>query len=470
MKFYANDVSSLSHRRLRPGFIDDPQFGTFLEALPDGAALIEADGRIKLVNSKLELLLNLARGDLVGSELTKHAKTAGPVIQKLSAALQQLKRVEVSGTLNSQRSVIATLSILRTADGGAYGALLTMREASRHSRNEGSDNFRFEAEAGGTTRASFVRTPQIDAIIRQAETALDRGANVLLTGETGTGKSEIARLIGNGGETGAAPFVHVRCGLLSDTQFDAEMFGIEPGSAMDTSTRGKLGYVEAADGGILFLDQVTDLSLAAQSRLVAFLETQTFSRLGSAQRRQARIRIIAATNENLFDVVSAGAFRSDLYYRIAVMPFDLPPLREQPGMIDALIEHHLRTLNLGRKPQLRLSAEFLAKLRAHSYPGNVRELANILERVAAVADDVARAEHFVAPMPAPDLRSPASRHAAAPMPEPEEASATRFKDLVQEFETWVLEKSIAENGSKRSAAKALGIDIATLVRKTKRKR
>ncbi|ATN36767.1 hypothetical protein ACO34A_23550 (plasmid) [Rhizobium sp. ACO-34A] len=139
-------------------------------------------------------------------------------------------------------------------------------------------------------------------------------------------------------------------------------------------------------------------------------------------------------------------------------------------MIDALIEHHLRTLNLGRKPQLRLSAEFLAKLRAHSYPGNVREMANILERVAAVADDVARAEHFVAPMPAPDLRAPASRHAAAAMQEPEEASATRFKDLVQEFETWVLEKSIAENGSKRSAAKALGIDIATLVRKTKRKR
>ncbi|MDQ0322737.1 transcriptional regulator with PAS, ATPase and Fis domain [Pararhizobium capsulatum DSM 1112] len=470
MKFYANDVTSLSHRRLRPGFIDDPQFGTFLEALPDGAALIEADGRIKLVNGKLELLLNLARGDLVGSELAKHAKTAGPVIQKLSTALHQLKRVEVSGTLNSQRSVVANLSILRTADGGAYGALLTMREASRQSRNEGSENFRFDAETGSVTRTSFVRTPEIDAIVKQAETALDRGASVLLTGETGTGKSEVARLIGSGSEAGAAPFVHVRCGLLSDAQFDAEMFGIEPGSAMDTSTRGKLGYVEAADGGILFLDQITDLSIAAQSKLVAFLETQTFSRLGSAQRRQARIRIIAATNENLTDLVAAGAFRSDLYYRIAVMPFELPPLREQAGMIDALIEHHLRSLNLGRKPQLRLSAEFLAKLHAHSYPGNIRELANILERVAAVADDVGRAEHFIAPMSALETRSSVALPVGPTTPESLEASATPFKDLVQEFETWVLEKSIAENGSKRSAAKALGIDIATLVRKTKRKR
>lgn len=467
MKFYGNDVTNLSHRRLRPAFIDDPQFGSFLEALPDGAALIEADGRIKLVNGKLELLLNLARGDLVGSELAKHARTAGPVIQKLSTALQQLKRTEVSGTLTSQRSVVATLSILRTADGGAYGALLIMREAGRQSRTEGSENFRFETETGSVTRGSFVRTPDIDVIVKRAETALDRGANVLLTGETGTGKSEIARLVGSSRQ--GMPFVHVRCGLLSDALFDAEMFGIEPGSALDTSTRGKLGYVEAADGGVLFLDQVTDLSIAAQSKLVAFLETQTFSRLGSAQRRQVGIRIIAATNENLIDLVSTGSFRSDLYYRIAVMPFELPPLREQPNLIDALIDHQLRSLNLGRKPQLRLSAEFLSRLRSHSYPGNVREFANILERVAAIATDVARAEHFIAPAPVAEPRPRVAKPATSAAPHSAEGAPASFKDLVQEFETWVLEKSITENGSKRSAAKALGIDIATVIRKTRRK-
>jgi transcriptional regulator with PAS, ATPase and Fis domain len=466
MKFYANDVASLAHRHHRPSFIDDTQFGSFLEALPDGVALIEADGKIKLVNNRLELLLNLARGDLVGSELGKHVKTAGPIIQKLWAALQQLKRVEVSGALNSQRNVVASLSILRTSDGGAYGALLIMREVSRHNRTaDGLENFRFEAE-GESARPGFVKSSAIETMAARARLALDRGASVLLTGETGTGKTELARMIG---KINDAAFVHVRCGMLSDAQFEAEMFGVEPGSPMDTSTRGKLGYVEAADGGVLFLDQVTDLSLAAQSKLVAFLETQTFSRVGSLQRRQARIKLICATNENLLDLVANGAFRSDLYYRIAVMTFEQPALRDQPELLEAVIDQHLRRLNIGRKPQLRLSAEFTERLRAHSFPGNIRELTNILERAAAAADDVARGDHFVAP-------EAGSRPAATTTPPTITAASgeaippASFKDLVQEFETWVLDKSIAENGSKRSAAKALGIDIATLVRKTKRKR
>lgn len=467
MKFYANDINAFAPRGLRPGFVDDPQFRGFLEALPDGAAFLETDGTVKLVNGKLELLLNLARADLVGTELAKHAKTAGPVIQKLAAALHQLKRTEVSGALNSQRNVFASLSILRNQDGGAYGALLTMREANRqHRPNEGLERFRFEAETGdAATRTAYHMTPRLQGLARKAEMALERGSAILLTGETGTGKTEFARHIGRSDKAGAVPFVHVNCGMLADEQFDVEMFGIEPGSPLDQSTRGKLGFIEAADGGILFLDQITDLSVTSQMKLVSFLETQTFSRVGSMQRRRARFRLITSTNLDLGSKITEGAFRPDLFYRIAVVTIPLPPLREQPDLVRAVADQMLRRINLGRKPQLRLSPEFTDQLLTHSYPGNLRELSNILEHAVASAEDVALPEHFMAPVLASTSAEP--EHLEVPAPSvPVRAS---LKDLVQEFETWILEKSIAENGSKRSAAKALGIDIATLVRKTKRK-
>ncbi|TCU07601.1 sigma 54-interacting transcriptional regulator [Rhizobium sullae] len=466
MKFYANDINAFAPRGLRPGFVDDPQFRGFLEALPDGAAFLEIDGTIKLANGKLELLLNLARADLVGSELAKHAKTAGPLIQKLAAALHQLKRIEVSGALNSQRNVFASLSILRNQEGGAYGALLTMREANRqHRPNEGSERFRFETETGEVARTAYHITPRLHGLARKGEMALERGSAILLTGETGTGKTEFAKRIGHSDKAGAVPFVHVNCGMLSDEQFDVEMFGIEPGSPLDQSTRGKLGFIEAADGGILFLDQVTDLSVTSQMKLVSFLETQTFSRVGSMQRRRARFRLITSTNLDLGNKIAEGVFRPDLFYRIAVVTIALPPLREQPDLVEAVADQMLRRINLIRKPQLRLSPEFTDLLQAHSYPGNLRELSNILEQAVACAEGVALPEHFMAPILAPARTEP--KHMEVPAPSvPAHAS---LKDLVQGFETWILEKSIAENGSKRSAAKALGIDIATLVRKTKRK-
>lgn len=465
MKFYANDITASAPRGLRPGFIDDPQFRSLLEALPDGVAFLEIDGTIKLVNSKLELILNLARADLVGTELAKHAKTAGPIVQKLAVALHQLKRTEISGVLNSQRNVFASLSILRNPEGGAYGALITMRESSRQYRtSEGLERFRFEAETGELARPSYHMTPRLQSLARKAEVALERGSAILLTGETGTGKTEFATRVGGSGEAGAGPFVHVNCGLLSDEQFDAEMFGIEPGSPLDKSTRGKLGFIEAADGGILFLDQITDLSVTAQMKLVSFLETQTFSRLGSMQRRRARLRFISSTNLDLQKCIVNGSFRQDLFYRIAVVTIPLPPLREQPDLVRVVADQMVHRINLGRKPQIRLSPEFTDLLLAHAYPGNLRELSNILEHAAASAEEIALAEHFIAPASASAVVEP-ERLERLDSAAPARAS---LKDLVQEFETWILEKSIAENGSKRSAAKALGIDIATLVRKTKR--
>ncbi|WP_203427440.1 sigma 54-interacting transcriptional regulator [Sinorhizobium sp. BG8] len=467
MKFYGNDIANVGHRRLRPAFIDDPMLNTLLEALPDGAALLEMDGKIKLVNGKLEKLLNLNKGELVGTELAKHAATGGTIIQKAAAALQQLKRLEVSGTLPSQRFVSASLNILRTADGGAYAALLVLREPNRmvRSAEAAPDRFRFQDESGIQAGTPHVTTPALQGLLKRGSQALARGSNILVTGESGTGKTDFVRRLCTAGEQGGYPFVHVNCGMLTDAQFDMEMFGVEPGASSDPLTRGKLGYVEAADGGVLFLDEITDLSPISQMKLVAFLETGTYSRVGSVQRRQAKLKLVTATNRALRQMIADGQFREDLYYRMAVVMLELPPVRGRADFIKSLADAMLQRINLGRRQAFVLSEGFRRKLLAYDYPGNIRELSNILQHAVASAEEVAEIEHFVVPLGTGRL--PVKSDAD---PSPADGESTSFKELIREFETYVLEKSIAENGSKRSAAKALGIDIATLIRKTNRKR
>ncbi|BCM87923.1 sigma 54-interacting transcriptional regulator [Methylobacterium indicum] len=462
MKFYASDPPSSGLRRPRPALVDDPSIMGFLEALPDGAALVEIDGTIKFVNTRMQLLLNLAKGDLVGSDLAKHARTAGPILAKIATALHQLKRAELTGTLNSQRSVFASISILRTSDGAAYAALFTLRELTRQAKETAPDRFRFEADMLQDGAVRYVQTERLRALARRASTALERGSPVMLLGESGTGKTEFARTVGQGGSSAALPFVHVNCGLLSEQQFDIEMFGIEPGSALDPSTRGKPGYVEVADGGILFLDQVSDLSLAAQIKLVAFLESRTFSRVGSTQRRQTHINLVSATNQDIFSLIDARIFRKDLYYRLSSVVIEFDRLSGQDDLIKLLADLKMNAINQKIAGSLALSEGFHQKLLSYSYPGNIRELFNILDHAAALAGEVVQPEHFFVPY------SPAAASPETSAP-PAEAPPRSFKELVHEFETWLVEKSIAQNGSKRSAARALGIDVATLLRRTNRK-
>ncbi|WP_058635540.1 sigma 54-interacting transcriptional regulator [Aureimonas ureilytica] len=461
MKFYANDPASPPLRRPRPSLIDDPSIIGFLEALPDGAALLEVDGTIKLVNTKMQLLLNLAKGDLVGSDLAKHARTVGPIMSKIATAIQHLKRAELTGSLNSQRSVFASISMLRTNDGAAYAALFTMRELTRSAKDVAPDRFRFETDILQDAAVRYVQNDRLRDLAKLAATALERGSPVMLLGESGTGKTEFARHVRQSDVATGLPFVHVNCGLLSEQHFDTEMFGIEPGSALDTSTRGKLGYVEVADGGILFLDQVSDLSLAAQIKLVAFLESRTFSRVGSTQRRQTRIHLVSATNQNILSLIDAGRFRKDLYYRLASVVVEIGKLSGQDDLIRLLVDLKMNAINHKIAGVLKVSEGFHEKLLTYDYPGNVRELFNILDRAAALASDIIQPEHFIIPY------SPAGPSNMS-APTAQEPTSRTFKELVHEFEAWLVEKAVAQHGSKRSAAKALGIDVATLLRKSNR--
>lgn len=249
-------------------------------------------------------------------------------------------------------------------------------------------------------RHGFEHIMSANPTVRRAYTAAARVADsrapVLLEGETGTGKDYLARAIHYMSGRADKQFLAVNCGALPEQLLASELFGHEKG-AFTSATQAKKGLCEVADGGTLFLDEIGEMSLDNQVKLLRFTQDFSFTRLGGLQSVQVDVRLICATNRSLSEAVAQGRFREDLYYRLAVMPLCLPPLRERPEDIEPFarffLDKHLR--QHGRR-EMTLSAEALAVLRSHPWPGNLRQLENAIQRALLLAaGDELRPEHLM---------------------------------------------------------------------------
>jgi len=227
------------------------------------------------------------------------------------------------------------------------------------------------------------RSPAFVAMMELVARVAPSDAAVLLQGESGTGKELVANAIHHMSRRAAKPFVAVDCSGLAETLFESELFGHERGAFTGAVTR-KVGLVEAAAGGTLFIDEVGDIPLTIQVKLLRLLETGTFRRVGSTEVLKADIRVVSATHRPLSDMVADGRFRQDLFYRLNIFPIYLPALRDRQEDILLLAEGLLARLVAGRN--LRFSRDAVAWLRAYAFPGNVRELRNLLERACLLCD------------------------------------------------------------------------------------
>jgi len=225
--------------------------------------------------------------------------------------------------------------------------------------------------------------------LAQAERAAAGRSTILLVGETGTGKEQVARTIHERSPRASGPFVAINCGALPEGLIESELFGHERG-AFTGADRRRIGRFELADGGTLFLDEIAELPPAAQVKLLRVLQEREISRVGGTQAIAVNVRLIAATHRDLSEEVRAGRFREDLFFRVHVIPIRLPPLRERPEDIEPLIRFFLRRFagELGRPPRV-ITDDALACLRGHRWPGNVRELENLAERLLVLGDDQA---------------------------------------------------------------------------------
>jgi two-component system NtrC family response regulator len=301
------------------------------------------------------------------------------------------------------------------------------------------------------------RGPVFKRIIQFVHDAARVPSAVLITGESGTGKEAVARSIHGYSDRSGEPFVVVDCAALKGSLLESELFGHERG-AFTGAHEAKRGLVEVADGGTLFLDEIGEMPVSLQAKLLRVLERGEFRRVGSVSDRRAAIRVVAATNRDLAEATRRGDFRNDLFFRLNVLSFRIPPLRERSEDVHLLANHfllHTRVTFSGRK---RFRQDALRRLEAYGWPGNVRELANVVERAIILSgdDEVIRPEHLP-----PEVRI-ASRAGGEGRPSmPVRSIADAEKEAIQAAVQ-------ATGGNRSQAARLLGISTVTLRQKIRK--
>lgn len=292
-------------------------------------------------------------------------------------------------------------------------------------------------------------------LLETATKAARFDSNLLITGESGVGKGLLARMIHEASERKAGQFVSINCAGIPDELFESELFGYEPGAFSGASSKGKKGLLEVADKGTVFLDEIGDMSLKIQAKLLHVIEDKEMTRLGSTKTIRLDVRMIAATNQNLPALIAERKFRQDLFFRLNTISLVIPALRERPEDVVLLVTHFLSKLNERYKTDKRFSPRAIQALTSHPYPGNARELANVVEQAFLVSKErVIHADDL--PFGAPHVPIPEALSIDDKKP---------FHEVVEGIQYRMLKSAVEKYGSTRKAAKRLGVHQSTIVRR-----
>jgi sigma-54 dependent transcriptional regulator, flagellar regulatory protein len=385
-------------------------------------------------------------------------------------------------TLHSRSRIIAAglgfvrqVSMTETSDSSLLGA----PEPAAQPPVTGADAHVAEAELAKARALYFPtgQSPRIAIARRLLEQVASFNTNVLITGESGTGKEWAARYIHALSPRHGHPFVPVNCGAIPADLLESELFGHEKG-AFTGAIATRVGRFEAAEGGTLFLDEIGDMSLPMQVKLLRVLQERVYERVGSNKSRSCDVRIIAATHRNLEDAIRDGKFREDLFYRLNVFPIELPPLRERKEDLAELVANVLeRCRRLGQQP-VQMTGGALRILRCYDWPGNIRELANLMERLCVLypglpvdIPNLPSRYTVNAPLRETDREIVAKRVAAGPQPQDFDlpTEGVPLKAYIENIEIALIRRALVETkGIVAHAAQRLQVRRTTLAEKMKR--
>nr|WP_169618320.1 sigma 54-interacting transcriptional regulator [Ruegeria sp. PR1b] len=437
-----------------------------MDLIGDGLVVLDAQGTVTEVNQAALNLLNLT--DMVDTALLDVLRAADS-LEDLANALDAARQTEVGLRLAGGRSLIAKLRKQPT-DSHISMILLQDVGAFDHARDRAFGARRDETLRFLTskrTRPDFATQRRLcdsfNRVLTQGELAIRQGARVMISGESGVGKSEIARFLHLSQANALDPYVVVNCASGSaETPLDVMLFGRQ-----ESEGRRQPGMLEMAEGGSLFLDEVAEIPMSVQARLLWMLEDGRGPRgavdgaPAGMPPRPANVRIISATNRNLTQAVREGKFRADLYFRLAVVTLNVPPLRDMAPLISHLTDRFLQSVNQRRTQPLVFPDRLREILADYSFPGNIRELLNIVQRVSVFVEAGEDIDTILA-----DLLAPIDVPGSEGQDDFRFGATLDLKSEVRKFERALIDKAIRVHGSKRKAAIALGTTIGTVVRKT----
>jgi len=436
-------------------------YKSILKSLSDAVCAVDLQSRVRCLNRQAESLIGMSTQDALGASLeTVFPADVGQLYSLVADVMESGKTIRGIRTYIINRNAERIPVIVNTApildNRGAVNGVVVVLQDNRH-----MELLRRELRREYTFQDIVTKDDRIRRILDILPNVAESDTTILIHGPTGTGKELLARAIHSASARSAGPFVAVNCGALPDTLLESELFGYKKGAFTDAK-QDKQGRFALAQGGTLLLDEIGDMSAAMQVKLLRVLQERKYEPLGGTGFIKANVRILAATNRDLQKMVNAGEFRADLYYRLNVIEFRLPPLSERPGDIPLLLEHFLEVLNAEKNRNVkRISHTALGHLMRYSYPGNVRELRNILEHAYVLCADEEIREDC---LPHRVLRFTSSSQL-----ESSRTVAIPLRRMPSEEQRCLIEKTLRmHSGHRAKTADALGINKSTLWRKMRK--
>lgn len=435
--------------------------------LADDMMLSDANGTILQVSETYEKNFGFAHGSIVGKSAfdLEADGTFSPCIT--AEIIRTKKKITTTQTINHTHTNVMTVGIPLFDGAGNLKYAVCFNTVSMEQINAIHRNFQqmqdsltqysqeiAELRTRNTATSLVWKSRSMQRLWTLMQNTANTRANILITGETGVGKSAVAKTIHAMSDRADKPFIEVNCAVLHENLIESELFGYEKGAFTGASSTGKIGKIELANGGTLFLDEIGELPPHIQSKLLQLIQEKTIERVSGTKRIELDFRLLVATNRNLEEEVQRGLFRSDLFYRLNVIRVHIPPLRQRPEDILPMAHQFLERFCKEYGKQLALSPRFVAFLEQYPWPGNVRQLENLMERLVITAqnpilDITALPLEYNSGGSAPDLPS-------------QEGTLAERMDA---FEGQIIRDSYRRCGTTVAVAKELGISQATAVRK-----